>query len=108
MSLLEKWQSYYEKISKNYYYQKNYFIFKLPSNGKLLKQLWEQKHNNPEFFTQTLRTKLENLIFHSMSLDEKWQSYYEKISKNYYYQKNYFIFQLPFFPCSPDHAETEY
>ncbi len=30
MSLVEKWHSYYEKISKNYYYQKNYFIFKLP------------------------------------------------------------------------------
>jgi hypothetical protein len=29
MSLVEKWQSYYEKILKNYYYQKNYFIFKL-------------------------------------------------------------------------------
>ena len=34
-------------------------IKELASNGKLLKQLWEQKHNNPEFFTQTLRTKLE-------------------------------------------------
>ena len=33
--------------------------------------------------------------FHSVSLIEKWQSYNEKNSKNYYYQKNYFIFKLP-------------
>ena len=32
-----------------------------------------------------------------MRLDEKWQSYYEKILKNYYYHKNYFIFKLPCF-----------
>ena len=35
-------------------------IKELASNGKSIKQLWEQKHNKPEFFTQTLETKLEN------------------------------------------------
>ena len=36
-------------------------------------------------------------MFHSLSLVEKWSSYYENNSKNYYYQKNYFIFKLPIF-----------
>ena len=36
-------------------------------------------------------------MFHSLSLVEKLQSYYEKNSKNYYYQKNYFIFKLPIY-----------
>ena len=35
-------------------------IKELATNGQVLKQLWEQKHNNPEFFTQPLKTKLEN------------------------------------------------
>ena len=35
-------------------------IKELASNGKSLKQLWEHKHNNPEFFTQELKAKLEN------------------------------------------------
>ena len=35
-------------------------------------------------------------MFHTLSLVEKWQSYYEKNSKNFYHQKNYFIFKLPF------------
>ena len=36
-------------------------------------------------------------MFHLLSLVEKWQSHYEKNSKNDYYQKNYFIFKLPYF-----------
>ena len=40
------------------------------------------------------------IVFHSMSLVEKWQeeiNYYEKVLKNYYYQKKYYsIFKLPF------------
>ena len=45
--------------------------------------------------------KLDNLMFHSMSLVEKWQIYYKNISKNISkkllkrFQKNYFIFKLP-------------
>ena len=35
-------------------------IKELASNGKSLKQLWEHKHSNPEFFTQELKAKLEN------------------------------------------------
>jgi hypothetical protein len=34
-------------------------------------------------------------MFHLLSLVAKWQSHYENNSKNYYYQKNYFIFKLP-------------
>ena len=32
----------------------------LASNGQMLKQLWDHKQNNPEFFTQELKAKLEN------------------------------------------------
>jgi hypothetical protein len=35
-------------------------IKELASNGQMLKQLWDHKHNNPEFFTQELKAKLEN------------------------------------------------
>ena len=35
-------------------------IKELASNGKSLKQLWEHKHKNSEFFTQPLKAKLEN------------------------------------------------
>ena len=38
--------------------------------------------------------ELDNLMSRLLSLVEKWQSYYENNSKNYYYQKNYFIFKL--------------
>ena len=39
--------------------------------------------------------KTDNYMFHLLSLVGKWQSYYDMNSKNYYYQKNYFIFKLP-------------
>lgn len=35
-------------------------INELATNGQVLKQLWETKLNNPEFFIQQLKTKLEN------------------------------------------------
>ena len=47
LSLIEKWQSYYEKNSKNYYYQKNYFISKLP---KISTGGWDEDESKPKCF----------------------------------------------------------
>ena len=53
----------------------------LASNGQMLKQLWDHKQNNPEFFTQELKAKLVNKPNHdelikqfSLALDKMFST----------------------------------